>query len=265
MKKLFAVLVAFAAISMPFAVYAETSDFIINDGCVEKYTGTDENVVIPSVSDGAAVTSIGSSCFSGNESIKSIFIPASIEEIWQDNLADYGSYPFLYMPKLESIEVDAENSYFTSDNGVLIDKMTSTLLYYPENKADEVYYVSDNVQAVRSLAFNKCNNLKELYITNNDTSFGAMSIGYGNSFTIYCYVGSSAELYAGNDFAVKYIVNTGDANADGFITANDCTFILSKALDGGFEIKVNEKALDINGDGKITADDAALLLSNILD
>ena len=106
------------------------SDFIIEDGVVTGYTGSDTNVVIPStysISNGSivegtdyTVTGIGSSAFEDNASITSITIPEGVISIGNDafrscsslttitipsSVTSIGSYAFLSCRSLTSITI----------------------------------------------------------------------------------------------------------------------------------------------------------------
>ena len=71
-----------------------------------------EEVVI-----GENVTSIGNSCFGGTKAIKVINIPKNVQSISSTAFYAYNSP----LP-LEEINVDPENAYYSSENGVLYNK-----------------------------------------------------------------------------------------------------------------------------------------------
>ncbi|HCT65473.1 MAG TPA: hypothetical protein DIC60_09465 [Lachnospiraceae bacterium] len=58
-----------------------TGDYTYANGIIYDYTGSDENVVIPSEIDGMAITTIGEYAFENNPFIKSVKIPNSIKTI----------------------------------------------------------------------------------------------------------------------------------------------------------------------------------------
>ena len=111
-------------------------DFVIENGILKKYKGTESDIVIP---DG--VTEIGTAAFIEHTNIKSVTFPKSLERI--------GSYAFcverpfsVFIPsgvkkievnaffgaRLSSIEVDPENPIYRSDNNCLIEADSKTLL-----------------------------------------------------------------------------------------------------------------------------------------
>ncbi len=91
--------------------------------------------------------SIGSYVFDGCTSLKSITIPESIRNI--DDAAFDGC------TNLESINVNSENKYFNSVDGVLFEKETS-LLRYPTGKKDAIYTVPNGTYSINMESC--CNN-----------------------------------------------------------------------------------------------------------
>ena len=89
-----------------------------------------EEVVI-----GENVTSIGNSCFGGTKAIKVINIPKNVQSISSTAFYAYNSP----LP-LEEINVDIENAYYSSENGVLYNKDKTTLVRYPCSKEDKSRY-----------------------------------------------------------------------------------------------------------------------------
>ena len=73
----------------------------------------------------------------------------------------------LQKTNISSIEVPSDNPYLKSVDGVLFSKDGKTLILYPPNKADSVYFVpagTINVGTVWDYTFEFCENLEELYI-----------------------------------------------------------------------------------------------------
>ena len=59
------------------------SDFIIENGVLKKYCGTEAHVVIPEAIDGLPVTRIGNSAFNDLERLESVVLPSTLTEIGQ--------------------------------------------------------------------------------------------------------------------------------------------------------------------------------------
>jgi len=115
--------------------------------------------------------------------LTSIFIPKNVEYI--------GSSPFSLTYSLSSIDVDVDNPYFTSVNGVLFDKSVSRLIEVPSSKSGDYviphsvvtigdcafYYSSiksvtmgDNVISIGGSCFERCQQLISVHISKSVTS-----------------------------------------------------------------------------------------------
>ena len=106
MKKVISIILTLTtllALSVPANAETATTitsgDFVFtigDDGAsVKSYTGTEQNVVIPSEVQGKTVISIGNAAFSGNNSITSVVIPETVEGIMD--------YAFIHCTNLSSI------------------------------------------------------------------------------------------------------------------------------------------------------------------
>lgn len=90
--------------------------------------------------------------------VTSISIPASVREI--DVSAFHTGYG-----TLSSIEVDPENQYFSSIDGVLYNKEITKLLKFPAGKAS--FEMPESVTIIGSSAFSYCRNLTSLSLSAN--------------------------------------------------------------------------------------------------
>ncbi len=154
--------VSFAATSGDWSYYVLSED---DKTCsITDYTGSATDLTIPSAIDGYTVTSIGSWTFEDCTSLESITIPDSVTSI--------GDYAFYECTKLTSINVDADNEYYSSDNGVLFNKDKTELIKYPEGKTDTSYVIPDSVTSIGYEAFYKCTSLTSVTIPDSVTSIG---------------------------------------------------------------------------------------------
>ena len=108
-----------------------------------------------------SVTFIGDNVFLECKSLKSITIPSGVS-------SSLTYQTFTQCDSLESINVDKNNSTYSSDNGALLDKDKKTLIFCPRNK-NGTYKIPDTVTSVREYAFCECRNLTSINIPSGIT------------------------------------------------------------------------------------------------
>lgn len=128
------------------------------------------------LSDSKKLIKIGGRAFEKCRALRKIELPNSVEVIDDSAFIDCKSLVEINIPKgtrlipewyygcdsLESINVSDENKFYSSDNGVLYDKMKTRLLYYPTEKKTESYTLPSSVSQVEIMYDNRY--LKYLYI-----------------------------------------------------------------------------------------------------
>jgi uncharacterized repeat protein (TIGR02543 family) len=102
---------------------------------------------------------IGNSAFEGCSNLTSITIPDSVRSI--EESAFYGC------SSLTEINVVAENSYYSSLDGVLFNKSKSSLLFYPNAKINVDYIIPSSVIYIGSYAFSGCSALTSVIFEEN--------------------------------------------------------------------------------------------------
>ena len=244
---------------------------VLDDGTVEisKYTGSDEEVTIPSTIDGKKVTSIGEDAFYWCTSLTSVTIPNSVTSI--------GAWAFESCESLESVTIPNSVTsigrsafcYCTSLTSVTIPNSVTSIGAWAFWECTGLTSVTipESVTSIGEWAFSDCTSLTSVTIPNSVTSIGYWAFGYDshmniiNGFTIYGYKGSAAETYAKeNEF--KFIpldeetkLKKGDLNSNGKIDASDLLQVKShikkvKTLTGD-----EFAAADVDGNGAINAAD----------
>ena len=113
---------------------------------------------------GNRVTSIGSQTFYGCSSLTNLALPNSVTQI--------GSEAFAGCSALTSITVEAQNWFFSSDQGVLYDRRFSILLAAPGGILGK-YTVMGSTTNIASGAFYGCSNLTSITIPNGVSSIGS--------------------------------------------------------------------------------------------
>ncbi len=128
-----------------------------------------ESLTIP---DG--VTVIGASAFEGC-ALSSMFIPRSVTEIG-DNAFLCATFSAENEPPvtlyLQSIEVDPENTVYSSQDGILYNKQQTTLILYPFAAETDKFSIPDGVTEIGDGAFRFCTNLQDVSAPNTTRSVG---------------------------------------------------------------------------------------------
>ena len=224
---------------------------------------------------GEGITGVGNYAFWDCCNLESIEIPESVTYI--------GVFCFLLDTKLYSINVDSNNKYYSSVDGILLNKDKTEIVKYP-NKMQSTYdipntvtdilpyafrddtnlqYISlpQNITTVGYGAFMDCPNLVKVTLPTELTTIDSDAFGYlfrmggnihVNDFKIYGYKNTAAEKYA-QDNGFEFIalddeVVTGDSNQDGIVNVNDVTYLQmhiagKKTTDGSAFIDETNKLL----------------------
>ncbi len=201
-----------------------------------------------------SLTTIGASAFA-DTAITEMTIPASV--------TDVAGGAFAGAAALTAISVDASNTAYTSEDGILFDVEKTTIVAYPANKEGTEYTVSapittigagafasavnlqavvlsESVTAIEDDAFAGCSALGTITILNADCVIADGASTISNSVSeeddttfggiIYGYRGSTASLYAAAcsyNFVPLDGYIKGDLNADNQITIQDAADCLN--------------------------------------
>ena len=154
-----------------------------------------------------SVVSYGDYCFWHALFLQSFTLSKNVEYL--------GTHPF-YQCGLESINVDPENQFFTSADGVLFNKDMTELLQYPVGKQDDSYTVPDTISVIRSESFREnyylkncvipegvtkvedygffdCKALEELHLPSSLVSIGRTNFGDSTKLSKVYYAGTEEE------------------------------------------------------------------------
>ena len=136
-----------------------------------------------------SVVKLGDSALSSCDSLLTIHIGKGLESIGNYSYSDiaYGC------KKLRAINVDPNNSFFSSDDGVLYSKDYSELLRFPGGKAGH-YSILDGTVKIKSYSFRDCVMLESISIPD---SFQYPNADY-NDGTIFYYCTKLKKVTIGN-------------------------------------------------------------------
>ncbi len=163
-----------------------------DDGTIKitKYNGSASNLNIPSTIDGKQVSYIGSDSFRENKYLNSVTIPDSVKVIQPrafaecsnlstlkfgknvEKIYDYVFYQtniteitlpeklnyisgiaFLGNCVIKNINVDANNTNFSSNNGIVFSKDKKKIVLYPQGKTENAYTIPSTVEEICDSAF----------------------------------------------------------------------------------------------------------------
>ncbi len=132
------------------------------------------------------ITTIPTFAFSYFSNLKEVSLPDTLEKIASYAFAWCKNLKQLHIPKnvkeimdftfrynyFESIEVDADNQYFSSLNGDLYNKDKTTLVCYAAGKSDEAYVSPAGVTTMGRGAMSGVKNLKTITLSDDVTEIG---------------------------------------------------------------------------------------------
>lgn len=119
------------------------------------------------------VNSIECQAFASCKALTKVNIPRSIVSIEQNAEWDACINPFDSCTALESIEVDKENPWMCSVDGVLFNKEKTWLHSYPAGSKREKYDIPDGVEGIGMSAFAYNSHLSSVYMPNTVTHMDA--------------------------------------------------------------------------------------------
>lgn len=153
------------------------------------------NVTKVEISEG--VSEIGSCAFSSCSNLEEIILPESLRTIDVDAFSGCDSLDEIAIPagvtsiegtfsgcsNLTSINVDAKNNAYRSEDGVLYNKEMSELLSCPAKYSKTVFNIPASVAEVQDNAFYGCSNLEKINIPAGVTNVGWLPFLYCNNLS----------------------------------------------------------------------------------
>lgn len=164
-----------------------SSPFILSpDGTILLEAHTD----LTTISIPKGVTTLREGAFSFCFSLKSITLPSSLTTIEDGvfmhtkiqtlmlpkSVQHIRAYAFSEMPYLKSIQVDSQNPFFTSNDGVLYTKDMTSLIVYPLGKLDDIFEMPNKVKHLQEGAFSYNHHLFEMHVGENIQTIGETNL-----------------------------------------------------------------------------------------
>lgn len=142
-----------------------------------EYGGASYEVIsIGSMKENGLFYYMGKTVFKG--ALKTLHIPCTVRYLFETALSD--DYDSNEGFSVVAYDVDNDNQYFTTVDGVLFTKNMYTLVAYPGKSPRTEYYIPDNVECIAVAAFPyRCSNLRSLTIGSGLAAAGNTNWGYG--------------------------------------------------------------------------------------
>lgn len=171
------------------------------------------------------ITRIGGNSFSESENLKEVFIPEGVDIIGSGAFFNCGSLAEITIPSsvsaiwnafqncasLQAIHVDENNTWYSSEDGVLFNKDKTELVWYPSGRPGSVYSVPESVHTLQRFAFRLPSYLEQINVGEtvtkvNDFAFNICTCailfeGSAPSFTANAFGYSYAKVYYPSDNA----------------------------------------------------------------
>ena len=220
-------------LTVPAVVQAQFS-YSVNGGTITitGYTGPGGAVNIPSEINNLPVTSIADDAFWGCTGLTAVTIPSTVTSI--------GDGVFDFCASLTAITVDALNPFYSSVDGVLCDKSSTTLIEYPGGRGGS-YTVPAGIINVGDFAFAYCSSLTTVAIPKTVTTIGDGAFLYCSSLSTLT-VDPLNPAYSSSVDGVLFnksqttLVQYPGGKAGGYAIPNGVTSIDDDALDGCFHL-----------------------------
>jgi hypothetical protein len=170
------------------------------------YTGAGGGVDIPSTIDGLPVTQIAGYAFFRNINLTDVTIANSVTEVGEaafsgctsltsvtvgSGVSRIGDFAFLNCNSMGAITVDAQNTFYSSVEGILFNKSQTLLVQCPEGKTG-TYTIANSVAAIGNEAFAGCARLTEVMIPASVTNIGAQAFQNCDSLVAILVDGQNA-------------------------------------------------------------------------
>lgn len=151
---------------------------VLSDGSysVAQYNGTNIHVTVPESFNGHKITKIDDEAFMHNiVDVESVELPDSITEIGVNAFTNCKSVKTIRIPKnvkiierrafaasgINDIEVDSENPFYTSVDGVVFNKNKTILVAFPAKRGGS-YMIPEGVTIIEDYAFAYCEQLQKI-------------------------------------------------------------------------------------------------------
>ena len=111
------------------------------------------------------VKGIEDGAFYGCEDLIEVSIPESVTSVYYNS--------FYECKKLQAINVNDDNTAYTSENGVLMNKNKTSINVYPSGKKESTYTIGKSISYVNAYLFKYCSNLQAFNVEEENANYSA--------------------------------------------------------------------------------------------
>lgn len=217
-----------------------------------------------------SIASIDERAFTGCTNLSKITIGANLTEL--GNLK-------LDLESLTEINVSNDNSSYSSDNGVLMNKNKTSLIRYPKANGNTEYAIPESVTSIESGAFSDCTNLTKVTVPEGVAKISSNTFKNCTRLKKIIIRNADCNIYSNPETIYKDAVIVGykDSPVQEYADTYSRTFIdikeeLATATTTVSDIPVVETTTttvsgntyssgDVNRDGFINASDSSCILA----
>lgn len=269
---LFSMLGAFTVSAAESGTYRDTMTWTLNDDGVLTISGTgvvayEHDTPLPWSESIGLITEIileegitgveGEWTFAGLENLRSVTLPESITVIGYEafmncpvltsvtipaGVKEIGSRAFGICGSLTEINVDENNSYYSSVDGVLFNKEKTELIQFPSGRSDTTYKFPETVTRIGDAAFEYNNNLTSIVIPDSVKSIGMNTFNACENLADISITSSVEEIgwYAFSQTAYYNDETKWDNNV---LYIDDYLIKAKDEISGAYEIKSGTRAI----------------------
>lgn len=177
----------FALTNLSVSVNAQDSnDYVVYDGVITKYNGSDENLTIPSIYNGETIVAIGDNAFAENASIVNVYLPDTVttvgNEAFRDcknlksirlseNLTNIGKYAFSRCVSLKEITIPGKIKTLGGVGGYVFNECSSLARVT----------VEEGVEVIGEFTFYKCSSLESIDLPESVNILDTWAFGHCTS------------------------------------------------------------------------------------
>ena len=221
---------------------------------------------------GDGVKSVGAFAFSDSEVLYYVTFPNALTEIGYSAFANCTGLNSIIIPNSVKIIGDEAFNYCSNLQGVDMSNAVTYIGYHSFNSCSRLRSITipNTIQTIGGGAFSSCTSLYEVHSRIKDVN----SVTYNGSnihffydvpillSRLYVPVGTRISYLTHDVWRVFYnIIEEGDANGDGEVTAADVTAIYDYLLNNDSSGLVSG---DVNNDGHINATDISAIYNILL-